>query len=165
MARFRSDVRRIDGGLRVRLRPEERDLLAMLATDLRGVLVGDVGSDQLQARLFPPAYADADKEAEYHLTRGSELAHRRSETLDRFVDSMAQGAPQRSGWSVDLDWDAAHAWLQVVNDARLVLSTAEGITTEADWDVEPETPQRMVLHWLGWFEEQLVVALMSTLDD
>ena len=160
----RSGVRRVAGGVRVRLTPDERDLLATVPAQLRDVFRGEAGPDTLLARLFPPAYDDAAAEAEFHLTRGSELAELRSETLDRFLTSLMKGADHRAHWVVDLSWDEAHAWLQVVNDCRLVLATAEGIATEADWDVPHETPQRLLLHWLGWLQEQLVTALMSTLD-
>lgn len=160
----RSGVRRVGGGVRVRLSPDERDLLATIPAQLRDVFRGEAGPDELLARLFPPAYDDAAAEAEFHLTRGNELAELRSETLDRFLTSLMKGGDHRGHWAVDLDWDEAHAWLQVVNDTRLVLATAEGISTEADWDVPQETPQRLLLHWLGWLEEQLVRALMSTLD-
>ena len=160
----RSGVRRVTGGVRVRLTPDERDLLATIPAQLRDVFRGEAGPDELLARLFPPAYDDAAAEAEFHLTRGSELAELRGETLDRFLTSLLKGGDHRGHWAVTLDWDEAHAWLQVVNDTRLVLATAEGITTEADWDVPKETPQRLLLHWLGWLEEQLVRALMSTLD-
>lgn len=164
MAFDRRGVRRIAGGVRVRLTPDERDVLSTIPAQLRDVFRGEAGPDELLARLFPPAYDDAAAEAEFHLTRGSELAELRSETLDRFLTSMLKGEDHRAHWVVELDWDEAHAWLQVVNDSRLVLATAEGITTEADWDIPPETPQRLLLHWLGWLQEQLVQALMSTLD-
>ena len=164
MALSRSGVRRISGGVRVRLTPDERDVLATIPAQLRDVFTGEAGSDDLLTRLFPPAYDDAVAEAEYHLTRGGELGARRSETLDRYLTSFAKGDDHRAHWIVDLDWDEAHAWLQVVNDSRLVLATAAGIRTEADWEAPIDTPERLLLHWLGWFQEQLVSALMSTLD-
>ena len=161
----RGGVRRIDGGVRVRLTPDERDVLSTIPSQLRDVFRGEAGHDELLARLFPPAYDDAAAEAEFHLTRGSELARLRSETLDRFQTSMLKGADHRGHWAVDLSWDEAHAWLQVVNDTRLVLASIDGITSEADWDAPVETSERLLLHWLGWLEEQLVQALMSTLED
>lgn len=163
--RSRSGVRRIGGGVRVRVTPDERDLLATIPAQLRDVFTGEAGADELLARLFPPAYDDAAAEAEFHLTRGSELSAIRSQTLDRYLASFMKGDDQRGAWVVDLDWDEAHAWLQVINDSRMVIATADGIRTEADWEAPVETPERLLLHWLGWLEEQLVHALMSTLDD
>lgn len=160
----RSGVRRVAGGVRVRLTPDERDLLATIPAQLRDAFTGDAGPDELLARLFPPAYDDAAAEAEFHLTRGGELAEQRSVTLDRYLASFMKGEDRRAHWVVELDWDEAHAWLQVVNDSRLTIATIEGIRTESDWDEPIQTPQRLLLHWLGWFQEQLVTALMATLD-
>lgn len=163
----RSGVRRVPDGVRVRLSADERDVLHALPGELRGLLTGQEGPDPLLARLFPPAYEDPAAEAEYRMTAGDHIGEHRSETLDRFLTSFHKGADQRGRWEVPLDWDEAHAWLQVVNDARLVLATVEGIRTEADWDRGPDhaSHRSLLLYWLGWFEEELVSALMTTLDD
>jgi hypothetical protein len=163
----RSGVRRIPGGLRVRLTPDERDVLHELPAELRELLTGASGPDSLLARLFPPAYEDPADEAEYQVTAGDAVAEHRSETLDRFLTSFHKGEEHRDRWTVSLDADEAHAWLQVVNDTRLVLATAEGINDESDWDAgpDPSRPRTVLLYWLGWFEEQLVAALMSSLDE
>lgn len=161
----RTPVKRLPGGgLRVRLGQDERDLLFSIPQQLRPAWTGEAGPDELLARLFPPAHAEADLEAEYRMLTGGELAGRRSETLDRFLMSFHHGEEHRGVWTAELDPDEAHAWLQVVNDTRLTLATLEGIRTESDWEEEPQTPQRLLLHWLGWFEEQLVAALMGTLE-
>jgi hypothetical protein len=153
------------GGLRVRLDPQERDLLFTIPQQLRPAWTGEAGPEDVLARLFPPAHAEADLEAEYRMLTGDQLALRRSETLDRFLTSFHKGAEHRGAWTAELSPDEAHAWLQVVNDTRLTLATVEGIRTESDWEAQPQTPRRLLLHWLGWFEEQLVGALMGALED
>lgn len=166
MALGRTTVKRLPGGgLRLRLDHHERDVLFTVPQQLRPAWLGEAGPDELLARLFPQAHAEADLEAEYQMLTGGQLAKQRSETLDRFLTSFHKGEEHRGVWTAELSPDEAHAWLQVVNDTRLTLATVEGIRTEADWDEEPQTPQRLLLHWLGWFQEQLVGALMGGLED
>jgi hypothetical protein len=155
-----------DGSVRVRLRRGERELLAALGAQLAPIVRGDEGPAALRSRLFPPAAADPAVEAAYRELVGDNLEAERLGALETFIATLERGTPARGGgWRIELDPDQAAAWLSVVNDARLVLAGAVGITTEADWEAgpEPDDPTTVALYYLGWLEEELVDALTGSL--
>jgi hypothetical protein len=159
--------RRPDGTIRIRLRRGERELLDSLAAQLVPLVRGQAGTAALRSRLYPSAADDPAVDAAYRELVGDNLQAERLESLQTFADTLQQGKPGRcGGWSVELDPDQAAAWLSVVNDARLVLAEVVGITTEADWeaDPEPEDATTVALYYLGWLEDQLVEALSGALD-
>ena len=113
------DERRIErsgaGEIRLRLPEHERVLLREIAAGTRMRLAqGD--ADPTLRRLFPPAYADPEREREYReLTRGH-LVSGRERTLEILESTVDQDS---------LSLEEADAWLRALNDARLVLGQAE----------------------------------------
>ncbi len=169
MAR-RSGVRRAaDGGVRVTLTSRERDLLRSLAPQLRPILAGeqdlDTAGGWVRERLFPSAYSDPLDEMEYRELIGDGLARERLAALDAFAATLDGGAEGRLTWSTSLDADQAHAWLSATNDARLTLAMVLGVTDESEWErrPDPEDATTVVLHYLGWLQEQLLAALSGQL--
>lgn len=163
-----SGVRRLpDGGLRVRLTGRERELLRSLPAQLRPALSGEHGDVEISRRLYPPAYDDADADAEFRRLIGDDLRDERLRALDTFAASLDGGVSGRLGWSVELDAASADAWLSAVNDARLVLGCLLGISDEGRWETGPDedSAASVVLYYLGWLQEELVAALLTGLPD
>jgi Domain of unknown function (DUF2017) len=152
----RPRIRRGRGGeFRLRLPDDERELLQLLAGELRERVEDEPDHPDLK-RLFPPAHADdAAAEAEYRRLVGRQLDDRRGSTLDTFRATI-----DRETLSVE----EAEAWLSVLNDLRLVLGTRLDVTEELDWNVDPSDPRAAelgVYAYLSWLQEQLVEALMK----
>lgn len=155
-----------DGGVRVRLTTRERTLLRSLPEQLRPLVSGEGGPAAVRERLFPRGYADAEEESEYRDLVGESLAEERVARLEAFAGTLDAGREGRMGWTVELSTDEAHAWLSALNDARLTLGVLLGITEESQWEHRgtDDDPSTVALHYLGWLQEQLLAALMPTLD-
>jgi hypothetical protein len=150
-------VRNGSGEYGVRLRAEERALLASLPDQLE-TLVAD-GRSAATARLFPPAYAAEPKlEAEYQRLMSDELVRRRQATLATVKDTIGRD---------QLTEAELHAWVGVFNDVRLVLGTLLDVSEDSDiLDVDPESedmPQRIAYVVLSEIVEEAVRALTSGL--
>jgi hypothetical protein len=144
------------GDYELRLPREERALLKSLPAQLRDLLGSD---DPSVRRLFPPAYEDdPDREAEYRsLVREDLLAQKREalEIVEQTVDARR------------VDEEQLTAWMAAVNDVRLVLGTRLDVTEDLYEDGlpdgDPRAPAFGVYAYLGWLEEQIVVALAENL--
>ncbi|MDP9405194.1 MAG: DUF2017 domain-containing protein [Actinomycetota bacterium] len=149
----------------MRLTRSEHAVLRAVAEELEPVLAGRQDVAGATQRLYPRAYDDDGAEAEYRDLVGDDLVGERLAALATFARTLDATSPARLGWGIDLDADEAAAWLATVNDARLVLGCALGITDERAWDEGPHTanPASVALHYLGWLQEQLLAALATTL--
>jgi Domain of unknown function (DUF2017) len=132
----------------VRFSPEERALLAGLASDLRSQLEGEPGDPSLR-RLFPPAYEDEQDEQAYRELAGDELLDGRRKALELLAATARKD---------ELTAEEADAWLRALNDLRLVLGTRLDVQEDALLD-RPQTPELAVYGYLSWVQEQLVAAL------
>lgn len=139
-----------DGGVLLRLSPEERRLLAMLAAELREQLEGEP-TDPSFRRLFPPAYEDETDERAYRDLAGDDLLNGRRAALE-LIESTAE--------SDRLSAEEADAWLRALNDLRLVLGTRLDVQEGTLLD-EPQTPELAIYGYLSWLQEQLVAVLSS----
>ncbi len=140
-----------DGGVLLRLSPEERALVATLARDLRAQL--DAGTDDPSfRRLFPPAYDDEQDEQGYRELAGDGLLDGRRRALELLA------ATERSD---RLSAEEADAWLRALNDLRLVLGTRLDVREEALLE-GPQSPELTLYGYLSWVQEQLVAALAPT---
>jgi hypothetical protein len=151
---YESRIRRAASGeILLRLPEHERALLRDVAGGTRRRLAaGD--DDPALKRLFPPAYADPDREREYReLTRGQLAAGRERalEVLESTVDRASLSAEE------------ADAWLRALNDARLVLGTELDVQEDLDWNMmgqdEPRALEYAVYGYLSWIQEQLIEAV------
>ena len=152
----RARIRRGRGGeFRLRLPDDERELLQLLAGELRERVEDEPDHPDLK-RLFPPAHADdAEAEAEYRRLVGRQLDDGRANRLDTFTATIDRET---------LSTEEAEAWLSVLNDLRLVLGTRLDVREELDWNVDPSDPRAAelaVYAYLSWLQEQLVEALMK----
>jgi hypothetical protein len=144
------------GGYRLRLPPEERELLRSLPGQLRVVLETD---DPSLRRLFPPAYTD-DEEAddEYRRLMRDELLEGKLAAL-QVVEETA-GADHIT--AVQLE-----GWLGALESLRLFLGTQLDVSEQTyDQELDPDDPSAPALAlygYLSWLQEQAVEALSSSL--
>ena len=137
-----------DGGVRLRFSPEERALLAGLASDLRAQLEGEPADPSFR-RLFPPAYEEEHDEQAYRELAGDELLDGRRQALELLAATARND---------HLTAEEADAWLRALNDLRLVLGTRLDVREDVLLD-RPQTPELALYGYLSWVQEQLVAAL------
>lgn len=150
----RRRIERTRGGdIRLRLPRDERALLRSLPAQLRRLLV-EAPDDPSLERLFPPAYDDAEDEAEYRRLMGDELTEGRRRALRVIEETLDQDR---------LTKEQAEAWLTALNDLRLVLGTRLGVTEEMLLErLRPDDLNAFEISlygYLSWLQEQLVDAL------
>lgn len=145
-----------DGGYRVHLARDERELLDLLAAELVQLVMAD---DDAVSRLFPAAHRD-DPTAEEEYRRLTRSA---------LVDGRVGGLETlRSTVSADrLTQQEADAWVGALNDLRLVLGERLGVTEDLyTAGIDPSDPRAAELSvygWLTWLQAELVEALASRL--
>jgi uncharacterized protein DUF2017 len=142
-----------DGGIRLRLSPDERALLVGLTGELRALLEVEPDDPSLR-RLFPPAYdREADQRAYLELIGDSLLDGRRE----------ALAVLEQTADREQLTAEEADAWLRALNDLRLVLGTRLDVqedTFASEPDLTDPRGQALAVYgYLSWLQEQLVEAL------
>jgi Domain of unknown function (DUF2017) len=137
-----------DGGIQLRFSPEERALLARLASDLRAELEESFDDPSFR-RLFPPAYDEAEDEKAYRDLAGDELLDGRRQALELLAATARND---------QLTAEEADAWLRALNDLRLVLGTRLDVQEDTLIDA-PQSPELALYGYLSWVQEQLVAAL------
>jgi hypothetical protein len=143
-------VKRTRHGIELQLGAEERQLLTGLVAEMRELLGTD---DPSLRRLYPTAYLDdPERDAEYQILARAELADRRLHALD-VVEATVNAKV--------LDPDQVNAWMQAVNQIRLVLGTRLDVDEdEPDFDPEsPDAPARAVYAYLALLLDQFVDAV------
>lgn len=127
--------------------------------------------DPVLARLFPTAYPDDDEAAAdfRRFTEGT-LRDGKAAAAGSVIDALEQaGLPSEpeDGLYIDVELDeqAAMAWLRCFTDMRLAIATRLGVEEGDDdyWEsLAPEDPRAQVhdiYDWLGYLQETLVRAL------
>ena len=148
--------RRGEGRYQVRLRPNERVLVADLVGQLREQLLAST-DDPAVRRLFPPAYPnDAERDAGYQVLTRDELLEHRLSALD-VVERTLDGN--------ELDHADLTAWMGTLNALRLVLGTRLDVEEELpDLDrADPMAPAYAVYEYLGWLLSQVIDVLGADL--
>ena len=142
-----------DGTFRLRLPPDERDILRTLPAQLRSLL-DEAPEDPSLERLFPPAYDDLESEAEYRQLMRDELLDGRRRALEVVEETVEHDR---------LSPEQAQAWLTALNDLRLVLGTQLGVRDDELLErldpADPRAPALGLYAYLSWLQEQLVEAL------
>jgi len=144
------------GGYRLRLPPEERELLRSLPGQLRVVLESD---DPSLRRLFPPAYTDDDEaDDEFQRLMREELLEGKLAALQIFEETA--GADHLTGAQLE-------GWLGALESLRLYLGTQLDVseqTYEQELDPDDSSAPALALYgYLSWLQEQAVEALSSSL--
>jgi hypothetical protein len=144
-----------EGQFGVLLPESGRLIVGRMVDDLRDLLLA--GDPSLQ-RLYPTAYPDdEERNAEYASFAHDQLLMARLEALDqveRTLDAKVLTTAELT------------AWMQVLNQARLVLGTRLDVSEDDPRDEDPDDPDAVPLflyHQLGRFVEDMVDALHSQL--
>jgi hypothetical protein len=148
--------RRGKGRYQVKLRPNERVLVADLVGQLREQLVAST-DDLSVRRLFPPAYPDdPERDAGYQVLTRDELLEHRLAALDT-VEATLDGS--------ELDDAGMTAWMSTLNSLRLVLGTRLDVDEELPPldAADPLAPAYAVYEYLGWLLSQVVDSLSTDL--
>lgn len=142
-------------GVAVRLTEAERALLLDLPVLLRSV--DEAPDDPAYSRLHVAAYPDdAAAQSDMDDYSGSQLAESRATDRSRFTASLESGTTY-------LALEEAESWLTVLGDARLALAARLGIT-EPGWELgDDDDPQRIMLGFLSYLQDNLVDVLMDRL--
>jgi hypothetical protein len=159
--RYQWFTRRRDGMVTVRLRPDEAALLVQVAGELRTLL--DAGDGAVMERLFPKAYLDPTEESreqEYAALVHADLMRARIDRLAALLETVEPIARGTATETIPLSDDAVQEWMGVLNDARLALGIAVGVTEDMEPDdVDDDDPRRLgieVYQLLTWFFGELV---------
>jgi len=163
-------ARRRDGHVDATFERGELDLLEGLPEQLR-TLYGADDDDPARARLFPPASLDPTEEqaeAEWQSLVHPGLMEARLDALATLQTTIAAAEPtRRDRLVVRLSAEQAHAWLSVLNDARLALGSRLGITDDTELaTLDPSDPNAPILAayaWLTYLEGELVETLLGEL--
>lgn len=142
-------VKRSRSAVELHLPDEARHLLAGLIAEMRELLDTD---DPSLRRLYPTAYHDdPQRDAEYQILARSELTDRRHQCLDTMEETVGAKA---------LSPEQVAAWMQGVNQIRLVLGTRLDLDEDDDgFDPDdPDAPARAVYAYLGLLLDQFVEA-------
>ncbi len=169
--RYQWFTRRRDGVVTVRLRPDEAQLLVQVVAELRTLmgLDGEANAAVME-RLFPKAYLDPTEEArenEFAALVHADLMRTRLDRLAAVVSTLEPVAQSDKPQTIELRDDAVQEWMAVLNDVRLALGVAVGLSDDLEPDdVDDDDPRRLgleVYQLLTWFFGELVeVALAST---
>jgi hypothetical protein len=162
--RVRADVDAVEAQVLAQLADE---LLALVAAPFMGEdpLASLVGlpedevhppDDPVLARLLPDAYRDDPGAAQdFRRYTDSELRLRKRANAAAVRLALPEGKGR-----VELDRDAVDQWLECLNDMRLALGTALGVTEETHPDEgdedDPAYQSLQVYAWLGWLQESLL---------
>lgn len=159
MARFGRRLKRTGKGrFKLSLPRQERDILRSLPAELRLLL--PTGDPALE-RLFPPAYRDDPAgSAEYERLMHEDLVTGKLSSLDVMEQTID---------ATELTEEQLTAWLGALNDLRLVMGSRLGVTedlyAEGLPEDDPRAPRYALFAYLGWLEEQVVLALAEQLPD
>jgi hypothetical protein len=159
------------GALVVSLYTQEVELLAMTARDMM-TIVEDPPDGDVRDRLYPRAYLDPTEEkaqGEYDALVHDDLVASRRAALAAIVEGIEGATPNNRGVvEVTLRSDEEMQWLTAVNDARLVIGTALGVTEDADTDYEPGDPRfeyGVLYAWLTQLHFELVTVLLDEIGE
>lgn len=159
-----------DGHVVQLFEPTTSEILG-LPSRLRAALSENGAGSRIAERLFPRAYEDPARDAEYKRLAGDELLQRKLENIRIFEASLARQkaikVKRREGVEVELHAGELEQWVGVLNDLRLVLGTKLDVQEDDQWPgVPPGHPDHedwSLYCWLGELEEFLVRALASAL--
>jgi hypothetical protein len=157
LLRRRRFTRTANGEYTVRMRTEERALLATLPDHLAALVAA--GRSPATTRLFPPAYSsEPEMDAEYQRLMGDELVRRRQAAVALVRDTIGRDR---------LTEEELRAWVGVCNDLRLVLGTLLDVTEDRDVlgvdRTSEDMPQRLLYVLLSEIVDEGVHALSQGL--
>ena len=151
-------VERRDSLLVLFLHEREVQVLQWLFADLARVVGDGTEIDAVSERLFPRAYLDPTEEtaeSDWQSSVHGELVEARLSALGAvglLLDAACPAAGRPAMREVVLDDADAERWLGVLNDTRLALGTALGLTADSALDAlaadDPRFEAYVVYDWL-----------------
>lgn len=160
-----------NGSLAVALYTQEVELLLMTARDMVGIVEQPPDGD-VRDRLYPRAYLDPTEEkaqGEYDAVVHDDLVAARRSALETIADGLEGAVANRRGVvELELSAEAEMQWLTAINDARLVIGTAIGVTEDTDTAFEPGDPRfeyGVVYSWLTQLHFELVTLMLEELGE
>jgi hypothetical protein len=160
-----------NGTLVATMYEQEVELLAMTARDMVAIVEEPPDGD-VRDRLYPRAYLDPTEEkaqGEYDALVHDDLVQARRTALEVVVAGLEGVEPNRRGMvEISLSAEEEMQWLTAVNDARLVIGTALGVTEEGDTDYEPNDPRfeyGVLYGWLTQVHFELVTLLLDEIGE
>ena len=170
MAR-RTFARRRDGALVVSLYAEEVELLVMTARDMAAIVV-EPPEGGVADRLYPRAYLDPTEEVaqgEFDALVHDDLVGARRAAFESIIAGLEAQTPNAKGIvELTLRPEQEQQWLTAVNDARLVIGTALGITEDGDSEYAPDDPRfeyGVLYNWLTMLHFELVGLLLGEIGE
>jgi hypothetical protein len=155
----------------VTLLAEEVELLSMTARDMM-TIVEEPPDGDVRDRLYPRAYLDPTEEtsqAEYDALVHDDLVAARRGAFESIVDALEAAIPNARGQvEITLARDEELRWLTGVNDARLVVGTALGVSEDLDTDFQPGDPRfeyGVLYSWLTQLHFDLVSLLLDEIGE
>jgi hypothetical protein len=172
--RFRSEMSDYEAGvlraqifetaalLEMRAESAPRDALA----ELVGVPMGNAAppDNPALARLLPDFQSD-DVPGAANLNGALRSLHEPQIIADKLsaIGVVAGTLPPRGG-RITLTSEEAEDWLAAVNDIRILLGTAVGITADTPDEIDtadPDAAAHEMYQWLTWLQDSLLRAVFS----
>lgn len=159
-------VRQEDGSLLLSLPHAEGLVLCSLPQRIEALLSRKGFNRRVVDRLFPIAYEDSSREAEYRKLLGDDLRRSKRESMETFKRTLGDLEITESGIEVSIAEEAVEKWLAFLNDMRLYLGIELDIT-ENDWSasLDPDAPmeeEMALLHLLTWLQQCILDAIGYT---
>lgn len=150
-------------GFSAEFEPAEAAMLITLAGQITELVEGRTAHDGDPAilRLLPDAYPDdAEKSAEFRRFTVDDLANRKVANARAMAEAVVTASEAGRPTTVQIDAQAAQAWIRSLTDIRLTIASRLGI--ERDGDEPADDPDLLNLYdWLGFVQGSLI----DVLDD
>ncbi len=163
--------RKRDGRVVVTLPAPVAQLLGQVIAEL-GEVFTSPPAGEVTNRLFPRAYLDPteeDSEQEFQSLVHDDLVRARLDAVAAVVANLESAKPAGSDRvETVLDDEAEHAWLTVLNDARLTLGTVLGVTEDEPLvfaDDDPRAAGADMYALLSALQGELVEVLLAQLPE
>ena len=163
----RPTVTRRSGSVVLTLLDREIQVLQWVLSDLGRMLTDGSRIDSVTERLFPRAYLDPTEEqseAEWQEVVHDDLVESRLAAMTDVIRSLdgAVVLPDVPGArEVVLADEPVENWIRVLNDARLAVGTALGVTPEWDFDALAPSEPAYEMHALYAWMTELLGALLA----
>ena len=145
-----------NGRVSARLDRYEVAVLRGLVTDVVGLLDAGAPDNAVTRRLFPdPSFDPAEASSLRELIQ-DDLREAKLDAARTMLESLPEDG------RVSLDVETAELWLTALNDVRLALGTALGITEESYGEEPDEADAGMhAYQWVSFLQETLVDAVSA----
>ena len=156
-------IRQEDGSLLLSLPHAEGLVLCSMPQRIEALLSREGFNRRVVERLFPIAYEDSSREAEYRKLLGDDLRRSKRESMETFKRTLEDLEISQEGIQILIAEEAVGQWLAFLNDLRLYLGIELDIT-ENDWSasIDPDEPleeEFALLHLLTWLQQCILDAI------